>query len=282
MRFPSRFKSLCAIAALSFTVSGCLVGNSGGGNSDPGTPPGTAEVLAKYNLKDGKLLFPRMERTRYACGADNEVLTIVDTTFEDSGHFELSGDSLSLLGLVHPHEFNSGARVQLLQVYKRKGSGTGIEGQWTFSRWSFRVLAGELTAEEREGYDIMSTEEYFNNGFINYFLVIGNGEITRYTDIERAELFRGIWNGRFENEPLEVDSARYSVSVKVVDKYTVELKGAVTSESIRIVYTDEGSRTYSSNFPAHAVHHYDSTPKSCPNDFEPAWYRLFLDANSKP
>src|SRR5690606_1609436 len=103
--------------------------------------------------------------------------------------------------------------------------------------------------------------------------------ITSSTDILTAELFVSEWN-----EPLfpgdEPDSANYDITIRTLDKYTVELEGNRTGETVRIKILPNGDRTYSSSDASNAQSLYVEDSKTCPNPMEPFWYINFLDGNS--
>ena len=66
-----------------------------------------------------------------------------------------------------------------------------------------------------------------------------------------------------------------------MDQNTLELKGRENGETVRITYNNEVT-TYSSDMPGHALHRHFSEPETCPNEYTPAWYDEFLQANAKP
>ncbi len=146
-----------------------------------------------------------------------------------------------ILGLRHKQTLLSGAVVQEIEKLKRKGDGSGIEGQWTFLDETYRVLTGEITLQEQAIYDTIFVQSKRN---------------------------RPIGNSTFQFKDA------------TLDKNTVELTGQKTMEKVRIFSTKIESRTYTSTVTGHDTYTYDQSPKTCPiKPFMPVWYIEFLIKN---
>jgi hypothetical protein len=273
---PSLLPPVALIIA-SVILTGCL----GDGSSSPdSTPVGVIDLVAQYRLEDGKIVFPPQLRTRTECLDETKLETGTFTTVEDWLPFEVRGDTL-LFGVSHPQEPADDASVQLYDIYMRVGSGSGLKGQWTLSERIYRVESGNLAPLEHAIFDRMTAGTNVEYAYSSSTLYVTDDSLKRFTETRNADIFVAEWNGVF-NEEIAGDSSRYDIAVRVVDNHTVEMEGAIDTETVRIIFKDDGSRTYASTAPGHTEFHYDRIPAACPNHSRPDWYRDFLESNRKP
>ncbi len=274
MRNPIFCITALSLAAM---LSGCLTDGSSSGSS----PSGLRRDIGAYSIQDGKIITPAKPDTSYYCN---------DTTLEfdvysggpDTLPFELSGNTLTLL---QPNfdTLASGAVIQSLSLANRVGSGSGLEGSWTFSEWSYRVVSGALSADEKSKWDLQQSQRNAESKYSSGWVQFSGGAITTYEDTRTADKFVADWNGlnhSFES-PNSQDSANYNISARTLSKYTVELKGRTKAETVQLTINNDRSRVYTSNVAGHGEYHYDYPPKTCPNPMEPDWYLTFLSDNAK-
>ncbi len=274
-------RNLLPCAALCACLAGCI---TDGAKGSPERPAGTVFKDLEYVPGNGYLLFPPQERIHYDCGDDDKLVTTVTTSIADSAYFKIIGDTL-FLGLFHAETLASGAKVQGLDRFLRKGGGSGIGGQWVDLRLDrvYWALSGEPTAQEQAQLDRMGASARMDDWSGHRTLLFEDGKLSFYFDFEAAENFLASWNGRDPESPEKPDSATYAVSVRIVDKNTVELIGRENGEVIRIAGSDPYVRTFTSDHAGHEAYTSDQSPETCPRVRPtPAWYDKFLEENLKP
>lgn len=258
-------------------LSGCMTGGDGGSGAV------TSGFLKKdqgtYRIEGGNIINENRFRTYFYCSL-GEIVSETDTLKNDTIPFELAGNTLSL---INPSldTMESGAVVQYLVQAMRMGRGASLNGLWQFTGQSYRVLAGALSPVEKTRVEEDNAK---NNGHLDittFQWQFSDGLITTFEDTKTAEAFLLAWNKANIDGLYPADSARYDIAVKVVGKYQVELKGRITEETVLLTLENDRSETFQSSDPAHPMHRFDRIPKSCPDDTEPGWYGLFLQANSK-
>lgn len=218
--------------------------------------------------------------TSYWCSG-SQVELDRNTDGPDTITFDISGKILTLH--VGMDTLRSGAVLEMLTVAQRiSGSGSQLEGSWTFSELTYRVVSGIMTAEEiAEHEKDMAMSKAFQ-AYMTNTVEFSRGMITTHIDGNTAAQFTAEWNGTFtHNNYYEPDSADYSVVLKTIDQYTVELKCVKSGETVRLKITPKGDRTYTSDKPEHAQHVFLTDAKTCPNLFQPEWYSEFLRDNAK-
>lgn len=272
MKNPVLIALLCAPIAL---LSGCLT--SGGGNTSESIPPGFKSASFAYSLEEGKIIVPQSTRTIREC-TDSGLATETSTLLSTAIPYELDGDSLKLM-LGSPQTISIGTVVQIYNIHVRVGRGSGLTGRWLLTGQRYRMVSGETTAEEKDRFDRMMASADMMRPFTDVHHLISGDSISTFMDTKNAELFISEWNGLFSERPEDADSAIYDISLRVIEKDVVELKGLKTGETVRLRMGNDRSRDFSSDAPGHAPHHYDDTPESCPNGFSPEWYQEFLHAN---
>ena len=259
---------LLAAAAL----TGCLFGNSSDGSANPGEVTQTIPYRVEGNtIITGPYSY-------YGSYCNEDVLHKDSSLVEENTiAFKVEGSTLSII--AGKDTLESGAVIQQVVVFARQGSGSGLQGLWSGANQEFRVVSG--TPTETENAELEDDQKFFARyrAYSRSWFRFAGGKIISYLDRESAKRFIADWNGEF-NEEKKPDSARYAITVKALDKYTVELKGRENGETVRFTQNSEGA-TYSSDMPGHAFHRYFSEPKSCPNEYTPEWYGEFMDANLK-
>jgi hypothetical protein len=251
-------------------LTGCLSGNSSDGPADPGDVTNTIP----YNVAGNTIISGPIIYTETYCNGDL-LRTESDTSDADTLVFQITGSKLTVFG--YDDTLQSGAVIELVSVFTREGSGTGLRGLWTGSSQVYRVISGTLSEEEEsrleENERISARYMAIHRSWVRFT----DNELLVYRDREYAKQFLSEWNGEFSTESY-ADSAQYAITVKAVDRNTVELNGRENGETVRITLDADG-KTYSSDMPGHALHRYLENPTTCPNDYEPAWYWEFLEAN---
>jgi hypothetical protein len=263
-----------ALILAATALTGCLTGNSSGtGNGGLGEQ----FRISDYSVAGNKIIMPGSNDTEYYC-MGNALQTQIDTGEADTVEFVISGATLTVY--THPYTRQSGAEIQRYTLLQRVGSGSGLEGTWSSADVGYRVLSGTLTAEDKSELDANFAENSRRNSLLKFSLQFVNGKMITFVDADVAALFVEEWNDEsFSNEL--PDSARYDISVKAVDRSTVELKGRKSGETVRITGAFMGDEIYTSDLPAHAKYTHFRIPKSCPNDDVPDWYEEFRSANQK-
>jgi hypothetical protein len=263
-----------ALLLATFAFTGCLLGNSGDGAVSMG---GEAAVIP-YVLAGNKIISGGQPDTDFYCEGDVPH-TEVYPGHPDTVEFQVSATTMTIYNSIDTSRL--GVVVQRIATLLRVGPGSGVEGTWKEGDQSYRVLSGTLSAEEKAEYDsdLVRSKKYM--AYTEYSVVIGAGRITTYVDARTADRFIADWNGTLSDHPEDADSLRYDMTAKAVDKYTVELKGRKTGETVRVTRSPLGDMTYTSDNPAHAAYHYIHNARTCPNDPQPQWYSEFQSNNSK-
>lgn len=280
MKSTILFPAALIVAASALT--GCfLTGNSSGGEAS------LAEKVqvGPYKVVGDRIITTSLLDTSYYCVGDSlEVET--DNSRPDTVRFLISGNKLTLF--THIDTMPSGALVQMTSISTRVGSGSGLDGAWRFSDQGFELVSGTMTAKEKANLERMLSESKSYSTFMTITVEFAGGSISTYIDGNTAAQFVDQWNKEDVWTYLDsthvdpADSAKYDMTLKALDQYTVELKGRITGETVRIKLTPKGNRTYTSDSTGHAEHHFLVDPKTCPNDYQPEWFRAFQSGNMKP
>ena len=279
-----KIKPLIPSLFISFNLAiifmGCVTNESAG----PTTPEGDPGFYASYTILGSNLKFPAQSKTYNECSSQNELISKVTTIKEDSMNFNIHGDTLDL-GMNHPESRPSGAIVQLVTLFLRKGSGSGLDGQWVRIGSKY-LLNGTFSPEEMAYYNKSEIDISLDHAGNTFVLDFQNGLMKSYLDTQTAERFLGNWNngftGPFEDTvPPVMDISIYDITVKVLEKHKVQLKGSITGETVTISHPDQDGAIYSSSNSSHLEFTFSRIPKSCPAEFEPSWYKEFIYANKK-
>ena len=273
MESPFTIAIICASVAC---LSGCLTSDSVD-PSEETDPPGFRTASFAYSLETGKIIitpFTRIHRECSDTGLSTETLITQSTALP----YELEGDSLKLMQ-GGPQTVRLGTVIRIYNAFARVGRGTGLKGRWVLISQGYRVVSGEASAEDYAQFDRMMASSDMERPFTDVQHVFSEDSIAYFIDTKNAERFIAGWNGLDSERPEDVDSANYAISLRIIERDVVELKGLKSGETVRLRMGNDRSRDYSSDVSAHVPHHNDDTPESCPNEYGPIWYWDFLEAN---
>lgn len=275
MKFPFAIVLLSASIAL---LSGCLTSGGGDPSEEP-APPGFRTASFAYSLESGKITIPPFTRINREC-TDTGLSTGTLITQSTALPYELEGDSLKLMQ-GGPQSVRLGTVIQIYNAFARVGRGTGLNGRWLLISQRYRVVSGEASAEDYARFDRMMASADMERPFTDVHFVFSGDSIAIFMDTKNAEHFMADWNGLYSERPEDANSANYAISLRIIGRDEVELKGLNSGETVRLRLGNDRNRDYSSDAAGHAPHHYDDTPESCPNEYSPLWYWHFLEDNRK-
>jgi hypothetical protein len=176
--------------------------------------------------------------------------------------------------------------IAYFMEFSREGSGSGLEGLWKFTGYSYEVVTGTLTEAQKDTLDAEMQDENEDMDFMGMELQFASGKLSIYYNEEgdygydQAQSFIDKWNGEYYDDPSDADSARYNITVQKINATTVRLTGNKTNEIVTISFSDE-STVYTSSVAANAAHTYYYEPVQCPNDYTPDWFYDFKTDNMK-
>ncbi len=171
----------------------------------------------------------------------------------------------------------SGAVVHMVETFSRISGSRTLEGSWRLSAYSYAIISGTLTPEEKSDLD---SRYSMNPFFIETLSFTANQQISSI-DERTADKFIANWNSTLTNHKNLSDSSLYDIAVQKKDPYTVELKGRKNNETVLFAEYPTHDHSYSSTDKNHPQSHYFGNPKTCPNEYRPDWYTAFLTANVK-
>ncbi|MEO6097459.1 MAG: hypothetical protein ABIW76_18130 [Fibrobacteria bacterium] len=262
---------------LAFCLASCW--ESEGGKDPDGTDPQSTDGAVShdysYATKENTLYLTRDQIWRRCLGDSLAADTVRART--DTIEFEIEGNTWRHL---KPPETSGSAVIRWVRTYKRVGAGTGLEGVWSRSGDSYRLVSGVLNLSEQALQDAVMKNLNLSLKYSDDRITVTGSSYTEHSDIRLADQFVDFWNGTIF-PGLTPDSAIFDIGLRVVDKYTVELKGFKNKETVRLARYPNGDMSITSSNPGHASLHYYGEPESCPNTQEPPWYKAFLDANRK-
>ncbi len=271
---------LTSVVSLGLFLGGCSDENPVQ-SSDEQT--GAPDEVMEYTISGDNLIFSS-EQTVYTysyCNGDS-LVSEADTSEAslDTIPFSVSGNTLKI---AFDEAYFDEAETILVTIwgsFSRTGSGSGIEGKWSFSDVEYTVTEGSLTEDEKEEVEALL---FLYRAEMNMDVEISNGQIKIYyldsDDTAAADMFIMEWNGEYYDDPSYSDSAEYDITVTKVDASTVQLKGNKTGETVTIALSKE-KETYSSSDPENETGTYYDEPVTCPNEV-PGWYYDFLYNNRK-
>ncbi|GEM_PF-1861655 len=284
---PMKPRLLLVSPLVATLLSGCLTGGDSGSN-----PPGFKNEVGPYRVEGAKIItlagqVKARNYCSYTAGNKDTLIQKMDTSRADTSSYELDGGTLRLFfskpdTLYSDSNAAVSAVISIYSSFERSGSGSGLDGQWIFHGSGYRVLSGALTPEQMKNQDKSIARSNFTAQHGILTVTLSGSVITTYQDMRTAELFVASWNGIFQDSAKYADSSRYDISVRAVDKLTVEMKGRKTGETVYYTEENDRSRTYKSDSAAHIEYHYSPNPTSCPNSSSPQWFRDFKTANTKP
>lgn len=267
--YPPGF--ILAAAAL----TGCLT-SGGGDKSIAPADPGEITQIISYTVEGNSIKALPYTSSNSYCNGD--VLQTETNTVEPKAvSFRIEGPTMTVFG--NHDTLPSGPITEQIVMFTRQGSGTGLEGLWLNISQEIRVTSGTPSREDSFN---LEEDRMLSAAFRTYgraWTRFAGGKIISYQERDFAKQFISNWNDEFGLTQY-ADSARYAITVKALDKHTVELKGRETVKAVRIALSFEG-RTYSSDTPEHAPHSYLYEPETCPNEYTPKWYEEFKQANLK-
>ena len=259
---------------LSMILFGCLTGNDNGGASSSNV----FQITSTYTANDTVLInnIPQTISTSSYCQGDS--LNIHYDTTEasiDTMHYSVDGNTLTLWK-TEPKP--TSAIIKTTYVYARQKSGSELQGTWTQQSKSYTVVSGKLSANEKENLNFEFSSQ--NDNYITT-VIIGASQMKIAVSIlnnNAADEFIKNWNG---NGNKFSDSAMYDITLTKISGTSVKLVGNVSNEVVTISVDGNLDISYMSTNTSHSSHIYYSKPKSCPDDYEPAWYSTFLEDNAK-
>jgi hypothetical protein len=267
------YRILPAAACIAaFSLTACL-DDSGSPDRPAGDP---LEQLA-YTVSGDRLIVQHSGDAVLQCWGDSAHTEKPEAKF-DTVRFSLSGNTLVFFPA--PDTFSS-AVVQYKDTLIRQGQGEGLEGGWwEIAGHGYEAVSGELPGAQKDELDSEMAWSRARAPLSQAYTEFKNGIVTVFGDAATADLFILDWN-QGEYPRATPDSSLYAMDLKRVEKHIVELKGEKTGETVRITLQNNGDRHYESSNAAHAPYWYRAKPTSCPNEYKPAWYQAFLEANRK-
>ena len=261
------FGYLIAVAAVGTLFIQCIFFQS---STEPNGAGGLTLVSShSYVTIGGNKIIDTIVDTSYGC--QGSLLQVYKDTSIDSQSYDLQGNTLSYLRdeslftydpITMSYSASAHAVVQFKQGFTRVGSGSGLQGRWKFTEYSYSVLSGALTSAD-SGYVTLSDEAGIIKGFLYYGtleLQFTATDILGYYDYQSAKSFLDDWNGTpYGQAPdsLKAIGALYNIYVVKVDQYTVRLTGNVTHEVVTEYEGNDGTSITTSNNPQHKVHRYN-------------------------
>jgi hypothetical protein len=156
-----------------------------------------------------------------------------------------------------------------------------LEGLWKSESVKFELVSGTLTEEEKADFADYENANAANRKYSTRYTQFTGGKKYVFEDADVARQFVDHWNeSPSAEDSLPSNISYFAITVRAVDKRTVELKGLKTGETIRLTFRTDGL-DYASDNPAHASLHVPTFPKSCPTPYIAEWYLDFLGANEK-
>jgi hypothetical protein len=276
MKLVTAGAAACIVSAL--TLSGCFLG---GGEEGP-RPLGTApDFVGSYRVSGDRLFMVTAGDTLSYCdGADRRER--VQPERADTLEFALAGDRLTILNAPEAHAPGSPA-VRTQWEAERAGSGRGLEGRWRIRGFDYRAVSGDLDAAARQAWDLRVQAMRRGNALGASEIELREGKAYARSDIRWADLFAAGWNGELRTDPA-ARAARdtLDIAVRVLDKFTVELKGNRTGETVRLAFAKDGTRSYASDRPEVRKAYAESRePAACPADPSEGWYAAFEAENAR-
>jgi hypothetical protein len=257
-------------------LSACL---DDSGTRPDSVPLGALQSSLNYSVSGDQLIYhtPAWE-DRY-CILDSLAVD-KSSARDDTIRFSIVGDTLILT--PKPESLDSGLVIQETFLLIRQAEGLGLEGVWKTGPMRYSHLSGVLTPAWKA---LLDTQYARNTEDAQYFYAyheFKRGTLTHYSDYDWAEKFIRDWKrGWWDISHGDTSFDPYAVEMRRLDKQNVEIKGGKTGEKVRITFLDNGDRHYESDVAEHPAAWFRSKPTTCPNEYQPSWYTLFLQANRK-
>lgn len=276
MKLVTAGAAACIVSTLSLT--GCFLGGGEDGPRPLGTEP---DYVGSYTVSGDRLLMVTAGDTLSYCdGADRKEL--IQPERADTLEFVLEGDRLTVLNA--PEASAAGAPVVRTQwEAERAGGGSGLEGHWRIRGFDYRAVSGTLDVSTRQAWDLRIQSMRRGNALGASEIELKEGKAYARSDIRWADLFVAGWNGELKTDPA-ARSARdtLDVAVRVHDKFTVEMKGNKSGETVKLSFAKDGTRSYSSDRPdVHKAYAESREPAACPADPSDGWITAFEAENRR-
>ena len=289
---PWNLKPILGLTAMVITgilfVQCDLPGSSSGSGSSVSTSPladlpHTFLYSASYQVAGNSLVRTQVD-TVYMC--NGTTLTSSTDSYTDTMPYLLQGSVLSFPNFdsIFDTTERFTAYVRHDRNYNRVGSGSGLQGLWQASGYSYKVLSGTLPSDMKTAMDMELT---LYAQFLNYYdrdqIQVTSNSLLYYHDVKSAQGFMDDWNGNLFGKSSEPHKAAFNIDASTVDQYTVKLKGKTTAETMNYTHYGDYTEIYTSSNAAHHTitygHHYvPNCSSSSPTDSD--WTYSFYDDNA--
>lgn len=290
-------KSIAALAASLATLcafSAC----SDLGEVGPRPPATEPDYIGEYSLDQDRMVMTTMGDTQSYCdGPERRVLARPAET--DTLEFHVDRDRLSVLNAPEADgadaDAASAARsapavqpapvVRISWEASRVGNGAdqgeakGLEGRWRIVKSDYRLLSGILTDSLVSEWDTRMRAWRRGNELGISEIEFKEGRAYARSDIRWADLFVADWNGDLQPGAREAGGSLHDIEVKALDRFVVEMKGRGTGETVRLTFSKNGDRTFSSDRGEHPTYQVTREPATCPEDPGKTWFESFKAAN---
>jgi hypothetical protein len=236
---------------------------------------------AKYSVRDGRFIFERA-----ASPECNGQILIRTPAIVDSTEFALQGDTLRAFTRtrwIHGYSGNTivdSSQWRSREMLDRQEEGDGLTGLWRFVGREETLIQGTPDSQTLIDVEGWRAGEKARREEFRLFAHFDGSVMTYYVDDGLSAAFIRNWNvSPWGGVP---DKDRYDISVRAMDRRTVEFKGRKTGETVRYRVFDYETARYSSDNPAHLPHTYYAKPVICPNPEQPFWFHDFKEANAWP
>ncbi|MDB5103158.1 MAG: hypothetical protein JWP91_847 [Fibrobacteres bacterium] len=271
----TRFLRIAPILSGTIFMSGCLFGGD-----DSSGPSRRVESDVPYVQIGDAIIIKgdgRVDTLRY-CGTGKNPVTELDTVRDDTSAIELSADSLSILN--RPVALDTQATIQYISLYTRVKGGPGLTGTWRWRGYAYRVVSGTLSAAQQEAQEVHRGDILSTLSKYTYLVEFTGTDMISSTDERPADSFVEDWYSG--TAPLYSDTAGFRISARALDSKTVQLKGLVSGEVLKVALSERNSDfKVTSSVSGHAAFEFMENPLSCPSAPEPSWYGDFLGDNPK-
>lgn len=290
-------KSNAALAASLATLC-AFTACSDLGESGPRPLATEPDYIGEYSLNQDRVVMTTIGDTQSYCdGPERRVLARPTET--DNLEFHIVRDRLSVLNApevdgaaaeaapvpqsaqaVHPAPV-----VRISWEASRVGSGAnhdaakGLEGRWRIVKFDYHLISGILTDSLVSEWDSRLRAWRKGNELGISEIEFKEGRAYARSDIRWADLFVADWNGELQPEAREAGGSLHDIEVKALDRFTVEMKGHGTGETVLLTFSKKGDRTFSSDRGEHQAYQVTREPVACPEDPGKTWFESFKAAN---
>jgi hypothetical protein len=256
-------------------------------------PSGTLLRSYLFNRSGDTLIIGYDDTINHYCSCQDSTLACTTAVVKgdtDTVICILSGDTLYLeTGTDASNLFqDTSVVIRYFFALKRIGGGSGIEGLWQVFLWTYRLIAGTLTSQEKIAVDqaiaAQSNSDYFRIYDASMQVLFRGGRMSTYNAVCPADDWMyQVWCAPVFGSANNADSARFNVQVSRLGCDSMRLYGVTSAETVWLSWDQEENLTYRSSDTAHAMYTWSADPQTCPNRYEAAWYYSeFLLKNLKP